>query len=184
MKLHLTARERSLLIGGALVLTLVLFLLALIMPLRASIAEQRGQLAVDKANLNLALEAETNAIEVDRRIGELTEVLQSIEMPIGDHQAALLRQLDEVQRRAGVLINDVTFDSPGRAVVAGQTGQAAAAATDRVGLTIKVVGTPAACIEFVAGVEKLSDVVVVDSSVTTDLDTVGVITGYLVHAPR
>lgn len=181
MRLNLTTRERQLLIGVAIVLALATFVLFAIVPLKAAIAEQRNRLAVARANLDLARQADANTAGIARRIADLSEALDSLSLPLGDHQASLLRRLDDLARSVGVRVEGVVFD--GSQANAGEAATASAGA-GTIGLTIRVLGSPAACVDFVARTEALPDLIVETSNVTTTTQTTGTLTGYLIHAPR
>lgn len=191
MKFRLTTRERALVIGAAVVVALGALYIGLIMPLKAQVSEQRAQLAAAEAKLALASEAEANAAEIDRRLAQLTEAWQALQLSEGDHQASLVRRLDSLQRQVGVRIDALTFEAgatgrsggAGAAVQSG-SGQTDAAAAVRTDFHLSFTGTPSACVDFIARIEELPDVVVVGSSVATGTETTGTIEGYLVAAPR
>ena len=202
MRFRLTGRERALVIGAAVLLALGALYIGLIMPLEAQVSGQRVQLAAAEAKLALAREAEANAAEIDRRLAQLTEAWQALQLSEGDHQAALVRRLDGLERQAGVRIDTLAFEvggSGGSGGTAGTTGSGGSAggakvgsasagdAAGRTGFRLSFTGAPAACVDFIARVEELPDVVVLASSVATasaSTGTVGTVEGYLVEAPR
>lgn len=199
MRFRLTGRERALVTGAAVLLALGALYIGLVMPLEAQVSGQRAQLAAAEAKLALAREAEANAAEIDRRLAQITEAWQALQLPEGDHQAALVRRLDGLERRAGVRVDTLTFEvggSPGTAGTTGGGGSAegtkagSASAGDAAGRTsfrLSFTGAPAACVDFIAQIEELPDVVVTASSVATasaSTGTVGTVEGYLVEAPH
>lgn len=201
MRFRLTARERALVIGAAILLLLGGLYLGLVMPLAAQVTGQRARLAADEAKLALAREAEANAAEIDRRLAQLTQEWEALQLPEGDHQAALVRRLDALERQAGVRVETLIFEVCGSSGSAGTgegspSGTPSAAAAGRTGFRLSFAGAPSACVYFIARVEALPDVVVLSSSVAAagastgsagavgTAGTVGVIEGYLVEAPR
>jgi len=190
VRFRLTGRERALVIGAAVLLALGALYIGLIMPLEAQVSGQRVQLAAAEAKLALAREAEANAAEIDRRLAQLTEAWQALQLSEGDHQAALVRRLDGLERQAGVRIDTLAFEVGGSGGSAGGAKVGSASAGDaagRTGFRLSFTGAPAACVDFIARVEELPDVVVLASSVATasaSTGTVGTVEGYLVEAPR